>query len=134
MPNSNDTANAPPGSTQATQATSTQEPSCERPSSTGTEEAKTYIPRSGTIRLVQLVIEGYTGRLSSRCGADECISESGSRLAVFSGLDPSAIGYHKDCIAVQESLDKDARSWYDSLPSKKARESTKASNPSIDVK
>jgi hypothetical protein len=134
MTNSNNTANAPPGSTQATQATSTREPSCDKPSSTGTEEAKTYIPRSGTISREQLADAGYTGRLPTRCGAVECISEGPSRLTVFGGLDPSAIGYHKDCIAVQESLNEHSLSWYDSLPSKKARESAKASNPFVAVK
>jgi len=133
MPDSEITTDAPSGSPRATQASSTQAPSCEGPSSTGTQGAQTYIPRSGTISREQLVDAGYTGRLPTRCGAVECI-ENGGRLTVFSGLDPSATGYHRDCIAVQESLDKHAHSWYDSLSPKKARESTKASTPFVDVK
>jgi hypothetical protein len=117
MSDTNTTADAPLGSIQATL---TEEPSCDKPSSTGTEAVKIYIPRGGTIRLEQLVKEGYTGRLSSRCGADECISNSRDPLSVFSGLNPSASGYHKDCIAEQERLDKHALSWPDSRPSKMA--------------
>ena len=71
---------------------------------------------------VVLSVENYSQTQDTpalcRDAAMQMYAKSEDPLTVFSGLDPSATGYHKDCIAEQERLKDHALSWSNSRLSK----------------